>query len=101
VLIFIENFGCNNLPYSALAFEEENFIKPKKKKMNIAGIDPCNKSAPRGQAVIMDDCLIACKSKDIIAACKKEILTRFVGTDEGEITEYRIPWIRPDLRSLR
>ncbi len=36
-----------------------------------------------------DDCLIACKSKDIMAAFKKEILTRFVGTDEGEVTEYR------------
>jgi hypothetical protein len=36
----------------------------------------------------VDDCLIACKSKDIMAAFKKEILTRFVGTDEGEVTEY-------------
>jgi hypothetical protein len=29
-----------------------------------------------------------CKSKDIMAAFKKEILTRFIGTDEGEVTEY-------------
>ena len=36
----------------------------------------------------VDDCLIACKSKDIMAAFKKEILTRFIGTDEGEVTEY-------------
>jgi hypothetical protein len=37
----------------------------------------------------VDDCLlIACKSKDIMAAFKKEILTRFVGTDEGQVTEY-------------
>jgi hypothetical protein len=36
----------------------------------------------------VDDCLFACKSKDIMAAFKKEILTRFVGTDEGEVTEY-------------
>ena len=36
----------------------------------------------------MDDCLIACKSKDIIAAFKGKILTRFIGTDEGEVTEY-------------
>ncbi len=35
----------------------------------------------------VDDCLIACKSKDIITAFKKEILTRFVGTDKGEVTE--------------
>jgi hypothetical protein len=36
----------------------------------------------------VDDCLIACKSKDIMTAFKKEILTRFIGTDEGEVTEY-------------
>jgi hypothetical protein len=35
----------------------------------------------------VDDCLLACKSKDIMAAFKKEILTRFIGTDEGEVTE--------------
>ena len=36
----------------------------------------------------VDDCLIACKSKDIMASFKKDLLTRFVGTDEGEVTEY-------------
>jgi hypothetical protein len=36
----------------------------------------------------VDDYLIACKSKDIMTAFKKEILTRFIGTDEGEVTEY-------------
>jgi hypothetical protein len=36
----------------------------------------------------VDDCLIACKSKDIMVAFKKEILTRFISTDEGEVTEY-------------
>jgi hypothetical protein len=36
----------------------------------------------------VDACLIACKSKDIMTAFKKEILTRFIGTDEGEVTEY-------------
>ena len=36
----------------------------------------------------VDDCLIACQSKDIMTAFKKEILTRFIGTDEGEVTEY-------------
>jgi hypothetical protein len=30
----------------------------------------------------------SCKSKDIMAAFKKEIHTRFIGTDEGEVTEY-------------
>ena len=34
------------------------------------------------------DWLIACKSKDIMIAFKKEILTWFIGTDEGEVTEY-------------
>ncbi len=36
----------------------------------------------------VDDCLIACKSEDIMAAFRKEILIRFVGTDAGEVTEY-------------
>jgi len=31
--------------------------------------------------------IVACKSKDIMVAFKKEILTRFIGTDEGEVTE--------------
>jgi hypothetical protein len=30
------------------------------------------------------DCLIACKAKDIMAAFKKEVITRFISTDEGE-----------------
>ncbi len=34
------------------------------------------------------DWLITCKSKDITVAFKKEILTRSVGTYEGEVTEY-------------
>ena len=33
-------------------------------------------------------CLIASKSKDIAVAFKKELLTRCVVTDEGEVTEY-------------
>ena len=36
----------------------------------------------------MDDCLIACKSAGIMATFKKELLTRFVGTDEGEVIQY-------------
>jgi hypothetical protein len=36
----------------------------------------------------VSDCLIASKSKDIVVAFKKELLTRCVGTDEGEVTEY-------------
>ena len=36
----------------------------------------------------VDDCLIARKSKDIMVSFKKEVLTRFIGTDEGEVTEY-------------
>jgi hypothetical protein len=36
----------------------------------------------------VDDCLVTCKSKDIMATFKKEILIRFIGTDEGEVTEY-------------
>jgi hypothetical protein len=36
----------------------------------------------------VDDCLIACKSKDIMTTFKKEILIRFIGTGEREVTEY-------------
>jgi hypothetical protein len=38
----------------------------------------------------VDDCLIACKSKDMMVSFKKEILTRFIGTDEGEVTKYLV-----------
>jgi hypothetical protein len=38
----------------------------------------------------VDDCLIVCKSKGMMASFKKEILTRFIGTDEGEVTEYLV-----------
>jgi len=37
----------------------------------------------------VDDYLIACKAKDIMTAFKEEILTWCIGTDEGEVTEYR------------
>ena len=36
----------------------------------------------------MDECLIACKTEDIMVTFKKELRTRFVGTDEGEVTQY-------------
>ena len=36
----------------------------------------------------VDDCLIACQSEDNMATFKRELLTRFVGTDEGEVTQY-------------
>ena len=36
----------------------------------------------------VDDCLIVCKSNDIMSTFKKEILTRVIGTDEGEVNEY-------------
>ncbi len=36
----------------------------------------------------MDDCLIARKSADNMATFKRELFTRFVGTDEGEVTQY-------------
>jgi hypothetical protein len=39
-------------------------------------------------SVHLDDCLIACKSSGIMTTFKKEFLTRFVGTDEGEVTQY-------------
>jgi hypothetical protein len=36
----------------------------------------------------VDDCLIACKSATVIAAFKQDLLSRFVKTDEAEVTEY-------------
>ena len=36
----------------------------------------------------VDNCLIACKSTTVMAAFKQDLLSRFVGTDEGEVTEY-------------
>ena len=36
----------------------------------------------------MHDCLIAGKSADVVRMFKKELLTRFIGTDEGEVTQY-------------
>ena len=36
----------------------------------------------------VDDCLLSCKSADVMSRFKKDLLSRFVGTDEGEVTEY-------------
>jgi hypothetical protein len=36
----------------------------------------------------VDDCLIVCKSATVMPAFKQDLLSRFVGTDEGEVTEY-------------
>ena len=36
----------------------------------------------------VDDCLLSCKSADVMNRFKKDLLSRFVGTDEGEVTEY-------------
>ena len=36
----------------------------------------------------VDDCLITCKSTTVMVSFKQDLLSRFVGTDEGEVTEY-------------
>jgi hypothetical protein len=36
----------------------------------------------------VDDCLISCKSTATMSRFKQELLTRFQGTDEGEVNEY-------------
>jgi hypothetical protein len=36
----------------------------------------------------VDDCLITCKSVTVMTAFKQDLLSRFVRTDEGEVTEY-------------
>ena len=36
----------------------------------------------------VDDCLIDCKSVTVMTVFKQDLLSRFVRTDEGEVTEY-------------
>ena len=36
----------------------------------------------------VDDCLLSCKSAKVMSQFKAELLSRFAGTDEGEVTEY-------------
>ena len=36
----------------------------------------------------IDDCLLSCKSLTVMAKFKALMLDRFIGTDEGEVTEY-------------
>ena len=36
----------------------------------------------------IDDTLIICKDLDALQTFKQDLLTRFEGTDEGEVTEY-------------
>jgi len=36
----------------------------------------------------VDDCLLSCKSLTVMAEFKAHMLNRFIGTDEGEVTEY-------------
>ena len=36
----------------------------------------------------VDDCLLSCKSLTVMAEFKAHMLERFIGTDEGEVTEY-------------
>lgn len=36
----------------------------------------------------MNDCLITYKSTSVVTMCKQELHTRFIGTDEGEVTQY-------------
>ena len=36
----------------------------------------------------VDDCLLSCKSLSVMSQFKGDLLSRFAGTDEGEVTEY-------------
>jgi hypothetical protein len=36
----------------------------------------------------VDDCLLSCKSLTVMVGFKAHMLDRFIGTDEGEVTEY-------------
>jgi hypothetical protein len=56
--------------------------------------NPCGKGWPRKisediyVSAHVDDCLIACKSKDIIVGFKKETRTRCISIDRDEDTVY-------------
>jgi hypothetical protein len=39
-------------------------------------------------STLVDDCLICCKSTATMNRFKQELLTRFQGTDEGEVKKY-------------
>ena len=58
-----------------------------------------NPSSPRvlHKTMNVDGCLVVCKSAVVVTMFKKEILTRFIGTDEDEVTQY----LRCDLMSDR
>jgi len=36
----------------------------------------------------VDDCLVSCRSPEVMAKFKRDLLSRFAGTDEGDVTEY-------------
>ena len=36
----------------------------------------------------VDDCLLSCKSPDVMSMFKGDLLCRIIGTDEGEVMEY-------------
>ena len=36
----------------------------------------------------VDDSLLSCKSPDVVSKFKRDLLSRFIGTDEGVVTEY-------------
>ena len=49
----------------------------------------------------VDDCLICCKSTATVSKFKQELLTRFQGTDEGEVKEYLGCEVIRDRRAAR
>ena len=64
--------------FEHVGFEESVWVRPKGGKYG----EDMNVSTH------VDDCLICCKSTTTMSKFKQELLTRFQGTDEGEVKEY-------------
>ena len=64
--------------FDHVGFEESVWMRPKGEKYN----EDIYVSAH------VDDCLICCKSVELMTKFKQDLLTRFEGTDDGEVKEY-------------
>ena len=64
--------------FDTIGFEESVWVRP-------AGGKYCEDIYVSAH---VDDCLLSCKSADVMSKFKQDLLQRFAGTDEGEVTEY-------------
>jgi hypothetical protein len=64
--------------FDTIGFEESVWVRP-------AGGKYCEDIYVSAH---VDDCLLSCKSANVMSKFKKDLLDRFAGTNEGEVTEY-------------